>query len=405
MTNNKRTAFMPPAWADAANGFMEYKRAGALSEQTLKSLWYRLRQFAAWVDTAPEKVSRKQLVTYIASKRSAESKRAVRNLFTSFFAWFKADGGRDDDPADMLPRIRKPLPHPTPCTDDMVVAALAKASPAERLMILLAAECGLRRGEICVVHSDDVVTGTHGEHSLIVHGKGDKQRTVPLPDDLAATILAAHGYAFPGRWNGHVEGSYVSKHVSRLLPSGYSCHKLRHRFATVAYSDSHDMLAVARALGHSSPDTTQAYVALPDDSLRMLVDAAAIGSPDTWHSPRDTTPAPCARSSAGAAEPETLRAAAMLAANLCIVALDVEHDGFKFNFTAWSNALAECHPAPIEPPSKTAVAAAFRLMQRDGLIYLAMSDGIVWCGVFEADAGRMAAAGESYLQGYMDSTD
>lgn len=275
MTNNKRMA-MPESWKSAAYGFLEYKRAAGVADTSLLTLRRRLRAFAAEICTPPELVSQQQLVHYLASRKAVETKRACRNLFTAFFTWFEAAGYRADNPARLLPAVRRATPHPKPCTDDMISAALERATAEERLMVLLAATCGLRRGEIARVHSSDVITGTHGERSLIVHGKGGKQRIVPLTEELAQSIAAADGYLFPGRWDGHVEESYIGKRVSRLLPPGYSCHKLRHRFATVAYTDSHDMLAVARALGHSSTDTTQAYVALPEEALRALMEAAAL---------------------------------------------------------------------------------------------------------------------------------
>lgn len=275
MTNNKRMA-MPDSWAAAAHEFLEYKRAAGLADTSLLTLRRRLRAFAAEICTPPELVTQRQLVQYLAGRKAIETKRACRNLFTAFFTWFEAAGYRADNPARLLPAVRRATPHPKPCTDDMISAALERATAEERLMVLLAATCGLRRGEIARVHSSDVITGTHGERSLIVHGKGGKQRIVPLTEELAQSIAAADGYLFPGRWDGHVEESYIGKRVSRLLPPGYSCHKLRHRFATVAYTDSHDMLAVARALGHSSTDTTQAYVALPEEALRALTEAAAI---------------------------------------------------------------------------------------------------------------------------------
>lgn len=130
-------------------------------------------------------------------------------------------------------------------------------------MIRLGAECGLRRGEIARVHSDDVVADSAGR-SLIVRGKGDKQRIVPLPDDLAGIIMDARGYLFPGRFGGHVEESYIGDHISHLLPGGYAAHTLRHRFATTAYAATHDLFVVAisihalrkesdRAAGHFCP--------------------------------------------------------------------------------------------------------------------------------------------------------
>ena len=81
--------------------------------------------------------------------------------------------------------------------DRYIAAAMEKATSSEKLMIRLGAECGLRRGEIARVHSDDVVADSAGR-SLIVRGKGDKQRIVPLPDDLADIIIMdARGYSVP----------------------------------------------------------------------------------------------------------------------------------------------------------------------------------------------------------------
>lgn len=65
-----------------------------------------------------------------------------------------------------------------------MLAALRKATDGERLMLRLGAECGLRRFEIAKVHSRDVMRDLVG-WSLVVVGKGDKQRIVPIGDDLA----------------------------------------------------------------------------------------------------------------------------------------------------------------------------------------------------------------------------
>ena len=140
------------------------------------------------------------------------------------------------------------------------------------------AECGLRRGEIARVHSDDVVADSIGR-SLIVRGKGEQSsascrcRTI-----LATIVMDARGYLFPGRFGGHVEESYIGDHISHLLPDGYAAHSLRHRYATATYAATHDLFLVARLLGHASVETTQVYVAMPDTRLRAGFDAVLLGS-------------------------------------------------------------------------------------------------------------------------------
>lgn len=150
-----------------------------------------------------------------------------------------------------LPKVRKTRPHPRPCPDAHIYAAMCAANDAERLMLRLGAEAGLRLSEIAAVHSRDVLEGDAGP-SLIVRGKGDKQRIVPISEDLAKRITAAPGWLFPGRWRGHVEKSYVSRHLTRLLPDGWGPHSLRHRYATRMYETTHDLLLVSKLLGHSS---------------------------------------------------------------------------------------------------------------------------------------------------------
>lgn len=100
---------------------------------------------------------------------------------------------------------------------------------------------------------------------------------MPLPDDLADLIIEHHGYLFPGRWQGHVEASYIGKHLSRLL-DGWTTHSLRHRYATRTYEATHDLLLVSKLLGHASVETTQRYVAMPDERLRAGLEAVSLGA-------------------------------------------------------------------------------------------------------------------------------
>lgn len=144
-------------------------------------------------------------------------------------------------------------------------------------MLRLGAECVLRRGEIGRVSSGDVVDDLVGR-SLVVNGKGDKQRIVPLPDDLADLISACDGYVFPGRFGGHVEESYIGDRLSSLLGDGWTAHSLRHRYATVTWQATHDLLLVSKLLGHASVETTQVYVAMPDERLRAGMAAVLLSA-------------------------------------------------------------------------------------------------------------------------------
>lgn len=272
---NKISAPVP--WRRSIEGWTDTLRAAGLSAQTIKSRRYKMVHLAALLmPSGPEDVTTEQIVQVFARQQwKPETRKAYRNTISSFFRWLHKSGRRSDDPSLDVPRVKKPHAHPRPCPDRYIAVAMEMATSSERLMIRLGAECGLRRGEIAAVHSDDVVADSAGR-SLIVRGKGDKQRIVPLPDDLAGIVMDARGYLFPGRFGGHVEESYIGDHISRLLPDGYAAHTLRHRFATTAYAATHDLFVVAELLGHESVETTEHYVAMPDGRLREATTAVRL---------------------------------------------------------------------------------------------------------------------------------
>ena len=272
---NKISAPVP--WRRSIEGWTDTLKAAGLSAQTIKSRRYKMVHLAALLmPSGPKDVTTEQIVQAFARQQwKPETRKAYRNTISSFFRWLHKSGRRSDDPSLDVPRVKKPHAHPRPCPDRYIAAAMEKATSSEKLMIRLGAECGLRRGEIARVHSDDVVADSAGR-SLIVRGKGDKQRIVPLPDDLADIIMDARGYLFPGRFVGHVEESYIGDHISHLLPDGYVAHTLRHRFATTAYAATHDLFVVAELLGHESVETTEHYVAMPDGRLREATAAVRL---------------------------------------------------------------------------------------------------------------------------------
>lgn len=272
---NKISAPVP--WRKSIEGWTDTLRAAGLSAQTIKSHRYKMVHLATLLmPSGPEDVTTEQIVQAFARQQwKPETRKAYRNTISSFFRWLHKSGRWSDDPSLDVPRVKKPHAHPRPCPDRYIAAAMKMATTSERLMIRLGAECGLRRGEIARVHSDDVVADSAGR-SLIVRGKGDKQRIVPLPDDLAGIIMDAQGYLFPGRFGGHVEESYIGDHISHLLPDGYAAHTLRHRFATTAYAATHDLFVVAELLGHESVETTEHYVAMPDGRLREATAAVRL---------------------------------------------------------------------------------------------------------------------------------
>lgn len=191
----------------------------------------------------------------------------------TFFTWCVRKGHLSGSPVEDIAPGPMPRPNPRPVDDDAYTFALAVADARERLMLRLAAEAGLRRGEVAKVHRRDVFQDLDG-WSLIVDGKGGYVRYVPLKGDLAQSLLARDdGYVFPGDIDGHLSAAHVGVLVRRLLPIQFTMHKLRTRFGTRAYAATHDLRAVQELLGHANPATTQAYIHVPRESMRAAVEA------------------------------------------------------------------------------------------------------------------------------------
>lgn len=261
-----------PLWRDAINGYLSYLRAAGQRPESVKTRSRQLVRLSLdFADTAPADVTSAALLEWFESKQWArETRRSARDAVRLFYEWMQLTGRREGNPACVLPRVRRSSPSPHPCPDSVIRAAMARARPEVRLMIRLAAECGLRRGEIAQVASSDVLD-VGGDCSLIVHGKGGRQRIVPMPADLARVVIVAQGFVFPGRFGGHVEATYVGKRVGAMFPAGYSCHSLRHRYATRLYAATRDIVLVSKLLGHTKLETTMAYVAIPAvDAAGML---------------------------------------------------------------------------------------------------------------------------------------
>ncbi|MFT4188549.1 MAG: tyrosine-type recombinase/integrase [Aeromicrobium sp.] len=261
-------------WADAIGSYVEYMQAGGAKRGSMDTRRQHLYRIARGLGGSPWAVETTDLVRWFAAQSWAtETRRGYRNSLKSFYKWALLAGHAASDPVEALPAVKAAKPHPRPVTDEAYRHALARADERVRLMVRLAGELGLRRAEVATVHSRNMVEDLEG-WSLIVTGKGDKTRVLPLPSGLASELRALpKGWAFPGEDGGHLSPRWVGTLVGRVLPDGWTMHKLRHRFATKAYEVDRDVFTVQDLLGHASPATTRVYVAMPRDSLRRTVEA------------------------------------------------------------------------------------------------------------------------------------
>ena len=269
------------SWAEAEAAWTRVLRAAGRSEQSIALRRHQLGRLAAAMrPRGPWSVTTDDLIGWLGEQGWArETLRSHRAAVRSFYRWAHGAGHVARDPAAGLPAVRPAPPMPRPTNAEALRQALATVSDERvHLALLLGARLGLRRGEMVLVHERDLVDDLVG-YSLLVHGKGGRRRSVPVPATLARQIRracrAGGGWAFPGRIDGHLSAAYLGKLVSRVLPAGQSTHGLRHRFATDAHRVNRDLVTVQELLGHASPETTRRYVGADEDELRRTVLALA----------------------------------------------------------------------------------------------------------------------------------
>ncbi len=215
-------------------------------------------------------------------RNTPQSRYAAISHVRSFYGWCLEFEHLSSDPARKLPHPKLPRMLPRPMSEDDLKRAIDNADGRVRVWLVLAAYAGLRCIEIAALYRHDILDGADPP-VLIAHGKGNKDRAVPMCqrviDELRAYGLPRRGPLFPrldgrpGPTGAHRVSDILSQHFAELGIDGRA-HTLRHRFGTETYRASQDIRVVQELLGHDSPSTTARYAAYSRqravDAVRML---------------------------------------------------------------------------------------------------------------------------------------
>lgn len=274
-----------PEWADALDQYTLVLRAASRSASTIRARRDQLSHLARRIGVGPWEVTPSALLTYVgAQKWAQETRRGRYACFREFWRWAKRAGLSRSNPTKRLPSVSATEPNPDPVPEEVYRAAMQRADDRTALIMRLAHDAGLRRSEIAQIHSDDLRPDLLG-WSLLVHGKGGKQRIMPLTPRLALDLRARPpGYVFEGAIDGHLSPRRVYELVAAVLDGHWTLHNLRHSFGTNTHEATNgDTLTVQRLLGHASPATTARYVRPSDARGRAAVYVAAGYTAPTRH--------------------------------------------------------------------------------------------------------------------------
>lgn len=264
--------------------------------------------FLAANDVSPETFSKAHLELYLAqlaaSGLSASSAARKLSAIKRLSAFMKAEGLRPDDPTLFIaaPKKHKPLPKTLSVLEVDRLLETAKASisgtdgparlRASRLYCLLEVlyASGLRVSELISLPLSAV---TGGGNTMIVKGKGGRERLVPLNSKARESIddflvlrneADAGSCAAAGRWlfpswgeSGHLTRQRLGQDLKNvavkagIAPSRISPHTLRHAFASHLLERGADLRVLQTLLGHADISTTQIYTHVLEYRLRQTV--------------------------------------------------------------------------------------------------------------------------------------
>ena len=224
-----------------------------------------------------------------ASGVARSSTARALSVVRSFFRWSARNGICTNVAVETIRTPRQPRAIPKPLsTENALKVVTANAADGEtwlnfrdRALFTLLYGCGLRISEALDLNQ------RHSRSSdfLVISGKGNKQRMVPV---LPAVWDAIGEYLdrcphsrepdaplFYGTRGGRLAAGVVQRRLRCLrrelnLPETATPHALRHSFATHLLAGGGDLRAIQELLGHASLSTTQRYTAV--DSAKLITE-------------------------------------------------------------------------------------------------------------------------------------
>ncbi|MEX0836291.1 MAG: tyrosine-type recombinase/integrase [Nitriliruptor sp.] len=253
--------------------------AGYRNANTRTSYLQQLRRWFAWCaahQIDPLDVERTHVELYMRwFERQVGSINTVCHgisVLAAFYRWLVQTGLLDTTP---IAAVRRPSRDETPRHTrltrhelaDWLNAAETVGGSVHAMACLLLLN-GLRVSEVCGIDIDDLAE-ERWHHTVIIHGKGDKDATVPLAPRTRAAIEQATGDRDEGplllnQWGNRMSRNNAAAAVATLaahagITKRMTPHTLRHAAITAALNAGAHLRDVQDFARHADPKTTMRY--------------------------------------------------------------------------------------------------------------------------------------------------
>lgn len=281
---------------------MAAERGAARS--TLSAYEADLKDFFSFIKTHdPALITLKNIQDYLVLQKNLSVSTVARRIscLRQFYKFLMSEGYITENPTSLLeaPRQQRKLPIVLSETDVNRLLEGAKAwggAEGQRLSALLEIlyATGFRVSELVSLPLTTAIGVLKSEKPLlIVRGKGNKDRVVPLTPAALEKLKNYLGsrksflpkgkespWLFPSSSRiGHLTRQRFGQLLKELAlkvdlnPALLSPHTVRHAFATHLLRHGVNLLVVQKLLGHSDISTTQIYTHVAQDDLTEMVEA------------------------------------------------------------------------------------------------------------------------------------
>lgn len=269
--------------------FLEYLRVEkGLSDNTINSYYYDLKKFYLFFKDKPiNELNTEDFMNYFERLHNENKEIAtiIRNMISirTFTKYLLNSGLLKKDPLANfeLPKMKRNLPHFLSEEEvERLIDSIdmnSKNGLRDRVIIEFLYGCGLRVSELVNLKLNQINLKSG---FVIILGKGNKERVVPLGEELSFWLkkfLAIDGkgmYLFQGKNKKPITRQYVWKIIKSLAKKAdinyITPHTLRHSFATHLLQRGADLHSVQLLLGHSDISTTEIYTHITLDRLKEV---------------------------------------------------------------------------------------------------------------------------------------
>jgi site-specific recombinase XerD len=253
-----------------------------MSERTEQAYVRAVRQLAEHYDKSPDLITEEELRQYFLHIKNVKKySRASSTIALCGIKFFYEKTLNREFSTLKLVRAPREKKLPEILSVEEVITILGRVRlPRYRVCLSTIYSCGLRLQEGTHVQVRDIDSGRGMLH--VRHGKGGKDRYVPLPErtvEVLREYWVTHRnpiWVFPSEGKDHIalKGSHEPMHKSSVqdafraalketkINKAASVHTLRHSWATHLLEAGVNLRLIQEYLGHSSPQTTSIYTHL-----------------------------------------------------------------------------------------------------------------------------------------------